>query len=116
MLELTILLRPLGWFRLRLDPDSMRSLTFLSLVLAGQITGLVLRTRNRIWRSRPAAVMLAATATAAALAWVFALMGWFMASLPGWLILSLFGGSFGYGLVLDSVKVAMLRRLPIDRR
>jgi H+-transporting ATPase len=106
----------LGWFRLRLEPESMRSLTFLALVLAGQITGLVLRSRNHIWRSRPAAVMLAATGTAAALASVFALMGWFMASLPGWLILSLFGGSLFYGLMLDSVKVVMLRRLPIDRR
>ena len=42
--------------------------------------------------------------------------GWFMAVLPGWLILSLFGGSLFYGLMLDIVKVAMLRRLRIDRR
>ena len=36
----------LGWFRLKLDPELMRSLTFLTLMLAGQTTGLVLRTRG----------------------------------------------------------------------
>jgi H+-transporting ATPase len=61
-------------------------------------------------------VLLAAIAAAAVLASAFALAGWFMAALPGWLILALFGGSLGYGLILDTVKVAMLRWLPVDRR
>ncbi len=106
----------LGWFRLKLDAETMRSLTFLTLVLAGQMTGLVLRARGHVWRSRPALVLLAAIMSAAALASVFAWAGWFMTALPGWLILSLYGGSLGYGLTLDLVKVAMLRWLPIDRR
>jgi len=50
----------------------MRSLTFLTLVLAGQTTGLVLRAWGHAWRSRPAMVLLAAVAAAAALASVFA--------------------------------------------
>jgi H+-transporting ATPase len=78
-----------GWFRLKLDPELMRSLTFLTLLLAGQATGLVLRARGHVWRARPAIVLLAAIATAAALASAFALVGWFMAALPGWLVLSL---------------------------
>jgi H+-transporting ATPase len=106
----------LGWFRLALAPEAMRTLTFLTLVLAGQVTGLVLRERGHIWHSRPAAVLLAAMATAAALASAFAWRGWFMAALPGWLVLSLYAASLGYGLVLDAVKVAMLRWLPVDRR
>lgn len=106
----------LGWLRLKLDTEVMRSLTFLTPVLAGQMTGLVLRAPDHFWRSRPAIVLLAAIATAAALASVFAWSGWFMAALPGWLILSLYGGSLGYGLALDTVKVAMLRLLPVDRR
>jgi H+-transporting ATPase len=61
-------------------------------------------------------VLLAAIASAAALASSFAWAGWFMAALPGWLVLSLYGASLGYGLMLDMVKVAMLRWLPVDRR
>jgi H+-transporting ATPase len=106
----------LGWFRLGLGAASMRSLTFLTLVLAGQATALVLRTRRRVWRSRPALVLVAAQAVAAALASGFAWAGWFMAALPGWLVISLYGATLGYGLALDSVKVAMLRWLPVDRR
>jgi H+-transporting ATPase len=106
----------LGWFQLHLDAEAMRSLTFLTLVLASQTTGLVLRARGHVWRSRPAMVLLAAIAAAAALASVFAWAGWFMTPMPGWLVLSLYGGSLGYGLMLDMVKVAMLRRLSVDRR
>jgi H+-transporting ATPase len=61
-------------------------------------------------------VLLVAIAAAAVLASIFAWAGWFMAPLPGWLVLSLYGASLGYGLVLDTVKVAMLRRLPVDQR
>jgi H+-transporting ATPase len=106
-----------GWFRLRLDPEAMRSLAFLTLVLAGQATGLVLRARDHAWRSRPALVLLVATASAAALASLFTWAGWFFVTpLPGRLILSLYGTSLGYGLLLDAVKVWMLRRWPVDRR
>jgi hypothetical protein len=38
-----------------------------------------------------------------------------MTALPGWLVLSLYGTTLGYGLVLDAAKVAMLRRVPVDR-
>lgn len=106
----------LGWLWLRLDADTMRSLTFLSLVLAGQTTGLVLRARGHVWQSIPAAVLLAAIVIAALLASFFAWAGWFMAPLPGWVVLSLYGTTLGYGLTLDQAKVALLRRLPVDRR
>jgi H+-transporting ATPase len=106
----------IGWFQLHLSADAMRTLTFLSLMLAGQTTGLVLRARGPVWRSRPAGVLVAASAGAAVLATILALEGWFMTPLPGWLVLSLYGASLGYGLVLDTVKVAMLRRLPVDSR
>lgn len=106
----------LGWFWLKLDTESMRSLTFLTLVLAGQATSLVLRERDHVWLSRPAPIMMFAMVTAALVATVFAWLGWFMAPLPGWVVISLYGTSVGFGLVLDAVKVAMLKRLPVDRR
>ncbi len=106
----------LGWFWLGFDADRMRSLTFLTLVLAGQATGVVLRERDHVWRSRPAAILLAAMAAAAAVATGFAWAGWFMAPLAGWVILALYITTVAYGLALDAVKVAMLKRMPIDRR
>ncbi|MGY6250728.1 HAD-IC family P-type ATPase [Bosea thiooxidans] len=106
----------LGWFWLRLDTDTMRSLTFLTLVLAGQATSLVLRERDHVWHSRPAAILLAAMAIAAVVATSFASAGWFMAALPGWVVLALYGTTVCFGLLLDTVKVAMLKRLPVDRR
>lgn len=105
-----------GWFWLHLDTAAMRSLTFLTLVLAGQVTSLVLRERDHVWHSRPAPILLGAMLLAALLATGFAWAGWFMSALPPWLIAALYGTSVGFGLVLDAVKVAMLRRLPIDRR
>jgi H+-transporting ATPase len=106
----------LGRFQLDLGADALRSLTLLTLVLAGQTTGLVLRARDHVWRSRPAMVLLAATGAAAVLVSVFAWAGWFMTPMTDWLVLSLYGASLGYGLMLDAVKVAMLRRLSVDRR
>ncbi|HVZ09446.1 HAD-IC family P-type ATPase [Rhodopila sp.] len=106
----------LGWFWLGLDAETMRSLTFLTLVLAGQATSLVLRESEHVWHSRPAAVLLAAMVIAATIATGLAWEGWFMAPLPGRVVVALFGASLGYGLVLDTVKVAMLRWRPVDRR
>lgn len=62
----------LGWFWAGLDAETMRSLTFLTLVLGGQATNLVLREREHVWRSRPGGVLLAAMAVAAAVATTFA--------------------------------------------
>ncbi|HEY0315149.1 MAG TPA: HAD-IC family P-type ATPase [Sphingomonas sp.] len=106
----------LGWFWLGLGAEPMRSLTFLTLVLAGQATSVVLRERDHVWHSRPAPVLLWAMAIAAGVATIFAWAGWFMTPLPGWVILSLYGTSTCFGLVLDAVKVVVMRRLPIDRR
>ncbi len=106
----------IGWFWLRLDTEAMRSLTFLTLVLAGQATSLVLREREHVWHSRPATILLAAMVIAAIVASSFAVAGWLMAPLPAWIVLALYATSACYGMILDAVKVAVLKRLPIDRR
>ncbi len=106
----------LGWFWFRFDVETMRSLTFLTLVLAGQATSLVLREREHVWHSRPAAILIGAIAIAATVASAFAWLGWFMPPLPGRVVAALWGTTVGFGLVLDAVKVVMLRYLPVDRR
>src|SRR5581483_1259952 len=51
----------IGWFLLRLNVGQMRTLTFLTLVLAGQANMYVLRERGHFWRSHPVRIMLAAS-------------------------------------------------------
>ena len=51
----------LGWYFLRLSLGEMQTLTFTMLVFAGQGNLYVLRERGRLWRSRPAPVMLLAS-------------------------------------------------------
>lgn len=106
----------LGWRWLRLDAATMRSLTFLTLVLAGLVTGMSLRERDPVWRSRPSMLFLGASAASATVATAFAWVGGVMSPLPGGVVLGLYATTLGYGLALDTVKVALLRRLPVDRR
>ncbi|OZI67407.1 hypothetical protein CAL28_03570 [Bordetella genomosp. 11] len=106
----------LGWYWLKFDTGAMRSLAFLTLVLAGLATGMILRERGHVWRSRPSPLFLAASAASASVATAFAWRGVVMSPLSGAVVLGLCFATLAYGLALDAVKVAMLRRLPIDRR
>lgn len=105
-----------GWYWLHFDVDRMRTLTFLTLVLAGQATSLVLRENVRVWHTRPAPVLLAAMAAAAATATLFVWRGWLMAPLSVWMILAVYGANMIFGFVLDATKIWVMRRLPVDRR
>ncbi len=106
----------IGWFWLGFDTPTMQTLTFLTLVLAGQTTNLVLRDRNHVWTSRPAPVLLGSMGLAAIVATAFALAGWLMPALPVAIVAALYGATVCFSLVLDAAKVVLLRRLPIDRR
>jgi len=105
-----------GWYLLRLNPIQMQTLTFVMLFLAGQGIVYVLRERGHLWTSRPAGIMLFATAGAVVIVGSFAAGGVLMAPLP----LSVLGLLVGTTLILvgviDFVKVAVFARFPIDRR
>lgn len=105
-----------GWFWLNFNADQMRTLTFLTLVLAGQATGLVLRENGRVWHMRPAPVLIVAMVAAATIASLLAWQGWLMEPLTAGMILVIYGATLIYGLALDATKVWILRRLPADRR
>jgi H+-transporting ATPase len=105
----------IGWFRLRLDPDQMRTLTFLTLVLGGTATTYVLRERRHFWMSHPAWIMVVASALNIALITCLAWLGILMTPLPHWIIAGLFGTTALLSLMLDTVKIAVQKRLPIDR-
>jgi H+-transporting ATPase len=104
----------IGWFVLHLSPGQMQTLTFLMLVLAGQANVYVLREHGHFWHSRPAKVMLLASATDVAIVSCFASVGILMASLPLPIVGSLYLTTCAFALLLDQVKVAAFARIRID--
>jgi H+-transporting ATPase len=104
----------LGWYWLHLSPDQMQTLTFTMLVFAGQGNVYVLRERGRLWRSRPAAIMLLASACDLVLVAGFAAAGILMSPLPIWMIGSLIVTTVVFSLAMDSIKLAVFARIRID--
>jgi H+-transporting ATPase len=104
----------LGWYWLRLSPEQMQTLTFTMLVFAGQGNVYVLRERGRLWRSRPASVMLLASGCDLIMVAAFAAGGILMSSLPVWIIASLVATTVAFSLAMDSIKLAVFARIRID--
>jgi len=114
--RLFYLLAVLGfsWYVLDLTPGQMQTLTFVMLGFAGQGNVYVLRERGRLWSSRPATIMMLASACDLMLMGGLAAGGVMMAPLPLELIGLLIGTTLIFTLVMDSIKLAVLARVPID--
>ncbi len=103
-----------GWYVLRFSPDRMQTLTFVMLVFAGQGNVFVLRERGRLWDSRPAPVMLLASAADVTIVACLAASGILMSPLPPLVIAGLLLVTCGFALGMDSVKLATFARFRID--
>jgi H+-transporting ATPase len=103
-----------GWFVLRLNPGQMRTLTLVLLVFAGQATVYVLREQGHLWNSRPAAIMLSASAVGLTIVAFLAIAGVLMTPIVPAIVGILLMATLVYGLALDLVKVAVFARLRID--
>lgn len=103
-----------GWFFLHLTAAQMRTLTFLTLVLAGQANVYLMRERRHFWQSRPARVMILASAADIIVITYLAASGSFMTQLPAYLIGGLFLATAAFAFCLDAIKVQVLRHLQID--
>lgn len=103
-----------GWFYLRLRSDQMQTLTFLTLILAGQANTYTMRERGHLWRSRPARVMVLASLADLAIVTGLALAGLSMAPLRATIVAGLFVTTAAFALALDTIKVGVFRRIRID--
>jgi len=103
-----------GAFRLGLNADQMQTLTFLMFVFAGQGLVYVLRERGPLWSSRPSVLMMLFSLADVAFVAALAASGVLIAPLPAYIVLSLFAASIVFALLLDQVKVALFRHLPVD--
>jgi H+-transporting ATPase len=103
-----------GWFFFKLSADQMRTLTFLTLILAGQANTYAMRERGHLWHSRPARVMILASLIDVTIVTGLAVAGLLMAPLPPAIAAGLFGTTAAFVLVLDMIKVGVFRRVQID--
>jgi len=103
-----------GWYGMRFGPGRMQTLTFVMLVFAGQGNIYVLRERARLWCSRPAPIMLVASAADVSVVAFLAMGGVLMNRLPPEAIALLLGATLAFTLAMDQLKVAVFARLRID--
>jgi H+-transporting ATPase len=82
-------------------------------VFSGQAVFYVARERRRLWSSRPSRWMVPASITHLTLIVVLALGGILMTPLPAVIVAVVAVAAVGLAVVLDSVKVALFRRLAI---
>jgi H+-transporting ATPase len=99
-----------------LSRDTIQTLMYLKLSVAGHMTIFVTRTRGPFWSSRPAGVLLGAVLGTQTIATLLAVYGVFMRPIGWWWALLVWGYAFAWFLFNDRVKLAAYRifELPHD--
>ena len=103
----------IGHYVLHLDVHALQSLTVVTMVYSGQAIFYVVRERRRFWKSRPAPLLLLGSFLEIAIFSTLAGTGMLMAPLPTPILICVFGGAMLLAVVLDTVKLGLLRRFPI---
>ncbi len=98
---------------MRLGHPACQSLDFLGLVFSGLANVFLVRERGHLWASRPGRFLVLATVVDIAVVSLMAWAGWLMAMLPVGAILGLLLVTLMYTLLLDQIKVPVLRYLQV---
>ncbi|MEZ6062126.1 MAG: plasma-membrane proton-efflux P-type ATPase [Planctomycetaceae bacterium] len=93
----------------QLDRDTIQSLIYLKLSVAGHLTVFVTRTRGPFWSIRPAKILLAAVIGTQIIATLIAVYGVFMAPIGWELAAMVWVYAFAWFLVNDRLKLAAYR-------
>jgi H+-transporting ATPase len=104
----------IGKYRLGLGVDALQTPTVVTFVLDGQAVFYVVRERRRMWSSRPGPIVLIASIADVLIIPTLASIGILMKPLPLSIIFAVFGSAIVLALVLDIIKVAVLRSLGMD--
>ncbi len=100
-----------GHFGLRLGTRPLQTLTAVTLVFSGQAVFYAVRTRGRIWGSRPSLWVVLSSVADVGIISLLATLGLLMAPLPPAVVGLVLGAAAALALVLDTVKCAVLARL-----
>jgi H+-transporting ATPase len=102
-----------GHYRLRLDIDTLRTLTFIVIVFGNQATTYTNRERRRLWSSRPSLWLAVSSVTDVLIASTLAIAGIAMQPLPASVVLLTLAAACAFALALDCLKVPVFRGLSI---
>ncbi len=100
-----------GYDYLRLDLETLRTMTLVNLVISGQAIYYVVRERRRIWSSRPGTIVLFCSLADLLIIPTLAFTGILMAPLSLSIILGIFATAVVFAFVLDEVKTVIFRAL-----
>ncbi len=103
-----------GAFHLGLNTGQIQTLIFIMFVFDVQALVYVLRERGRLWSSRPSLPMMLFSLADIAVVSALASCGILMQPLPVRVVATLFAATLVFALLLDQVKVAVFRHLPVD--
>ena len=99
---------------MHLDQNTIQSLMYLKLSVAGHLTIFITRTRGRFWSIKPAKVLLAAVFGTQLVATLIAVYGVFMSPIGWGLALLVWGYALAWFFVNDQIKIWAYRML--DKR
>lgn len=100
----------IGAWVIKLDIDTLRTMTFVLLAFNGQAVFYVVRERRRLWSSRPSAIVIASSVIEVLIIGTLALSGLLMTPLPMAIFVSIFAAAVVLALVMDQVKTWLYRR------
>jgi H+-transporting ATPase len=83
------------------------------LVFSGEATLYSIRTRKRIWASRPSAWVIFSTVGDICIVSILATLGFVLSPISVFVVIGTLGVSIVFAFVLDTVKVPLFRRLKI---
>jgi H+-transporting ATPase len=102
-------------FHLGAGLETLRTAAFLAVVFGNQATTYLNRTRLHLWSSRPSRWLLASSAADILVASILATRGIAMAPVPILAVAAVLAGVALFALLMDFVKIPVLRRLGIDQ-
>ena len=102
-----------GWFRLDLGIDALRTLAFVTLVFSSQATIYAIRGRRHLWGARPSLWLVASSLADVLIAAVLAIGGIAMTPLPALIVASTLAAAAALAFGLAVVKLPVFARLRI---
>jgi H+-transporting ATPase len=102
-----------GKYLLGLDTEVLRTMTVVTLVFSGQAVFYVARERHHLWSSRPGPWLVVSSVVDVSIITLLAVNGVLMRPLPIAIVTGLFAAAFTFAFLLDTVKLALFRRLRI---
>lgn len=100
----------IGALVMKLDIDTLRTMTLVTLALNGQAVFYVVRERQRLWSSRPSKIVIMSTVLDFMIIGTLATQGILMAPLPISIVASIFAAAVTLAFVMDQVKVWLFGR------